>query len=429
MRPPLYVRQLKRDLDDWIARGWVPETSRNLILGDVGALGPRRTLASVLAILGVVLLGAAAMSFVAANWAAMGKLVRLVVLLGGMSAVFAAAAYFAARGQAAFAQAGVLMGVALFGVNIMLIGQIYHINAGFPDGLLMWGLGALAAAVLVPSRPALGAAILIGGAWEMAWVDTTGPGEPHWAFLIYWAACIVLAHIHTWRSEIHLSLLALIFWTVVNASAIQDRFGWSEQETGSVIALAAFAFWSVGRALERWRYDFSRELERYGIIAAGCALVALHMMADGELEYVTQSWGLTAFAFVVVALGAAFFAYTREGLTASDILGAIGAVAFMALYPVLETTGGDLAVIYIVLIGLYIIWVIAHGLSTEDNVLANVAFVSFGLWVLYVYADVFGALLDQATFFFIGGVILVVSAFVLESVRRHVAREAQAGGA
>lgn len=36
------------------------------------------------------------------------------------------------------------------------------------------------------------------------------------------------------------------------------------------------------------------------------------MMADGELEYVTQSWGLTAFAFVVVALGAAFFAYTRE---------------------------------------------------------------------------------------------------------------------
>lgn len=110
-------------------------------------------------------------------------------------------------------------------------------------------------------------------------------------------------------------------------------------------------------------------------------------------------------------------------------MGAIGAVAFMALYPVLETTGGDLAVIYIVLIGLYIIWVIAHGLSTEDNVLANVAFVSFGLWVLYVYADVFGALLDQATFFFIGGVILVVSAFVLESVRRHVAREAQAGGA
>jgi len=42
-----------------------------------------------------------------------------------------------------------LLGVILFGSNIMLIAQIYHIDSHFPNGVLMWSLGALLAAWLV----------------------------------------------------------------------------------------------------------------------------------------------------------------------------------------------------------------------------------------------------------------------------------------
>ena len=63
MRPPFYVRQLRRDLDEWIKRGLVPESSRAAILESAGA-GQGMSFASILGILGAILIGAAAMSFV-----------------------------------------------------------------------------------------------------------------------------------------------------------------------------------------------------------------------------------------------------------------------------------------------------------------------------------------------------------------------------
>ena len=163
MRPPFYVRQLKRDLDDWIARGLVPESSRDTILKLAGADGGM-TLSAMIAVLGVILIGAAAMSFVGANWEQMSKLVRLVVLFGTMWLAFGGAAALHAT-RPAMSGALVLLGVLMFGANIMLIAQTYHINAHFPDGILMWGVGAIAAAALAPSRASLAFALVLGGLW------------------------------------------------------------------------------------------------------------------------------------------------------------------------------------------------------------------------------------------------------------------------
>ena len=96
MRPPFYLRQLRRDLEDWIAKGLVPAASRDAILASVGS-GTRTRLDLIFAVLGVILIGAGAMSFVAANWQEMSKLTRLIVLFGTMWAAYAIAIYFLGR--------------------------------------------------------------------------------------------------------------------------------------------------------------------------------------------------------------------------------------------------------------------------------------------------------------------------------------------
>ena len=67
MRPPFYMRQLKRDLDMWIAKGLVSADSRDAILASVGG-GAARRLDVILAVLGVILVGAGADVSLSWSW-------------------------------------------------------------------------------------------------------------------------------------------------------------------------------------------------------------------------------------------------------------------------------------------------------------------------------------------------------------------------
>jgi uncharacterized membrane protein len=46
-----------------------------------------------------------------------------------------------------------LLGTMLFGAGIFLVAQMYHIDEHFPNGLLMWALGALLLGLAMPSIP------------------------------------------------------------------------------------------------------------------------------------------------------------------------------------------------------------------------------------------------------------------------------------
>src|SRR5262249_27241024 len=140
--------------------------------------------AGILATLSAVLFGFAIMSFVAANWEDMSKLARLTLLLVLLWACYGGAAWLMQRRLTAFAQAAVLAGIAVYGGSIMLISQMYHMEGNAPDAVLLWALGALVAAVLVPSPAALGATFVLIVTWSL-WERSLSNG-PHWRFLIVW---------------------------------------------------------------------------------------------------------------------------------------------------------------------------------------------------------------------------------------------------
>ena len=45
-----------------------------------------------------------------------------------------------------------MLGTLFFGAGIWLVAQIYHIDEHFPNGFLIWGLGALALAWRIGER-------------------------------------------------------------------------------------------------------------------------------------------------------------------------------------------------------------------------------------------------------------------------------------
>src|SRR3989338_3042255 len=187
-----YLHRLKSDIDLWIERGWVTPASAEAILKSAQQRPSARRMPAILAMLGAVLIGFAVMSFVAANWAEISKLAKLVMIFGAMWVAWIAAIPLERRGHPAFAQAAVLIGLGLFGGGIMLIAQIYHIVTDDPGGVLAWCIASLAAAWLLPSRPALALGILLAVVWTgftLSLQETT----PHWAFWLPWAAALALS--------------------------------------------------------------------------------------------------------------------------------------------------------------------------------------------------------------------------------------------
>ena len=78
-----YTAQLRRDLARWRERGWINTEQEERMAADAAA-NAGFSAGAVLAILGAVLLCLAILTFVAANWEALPRLVRLGVLFGAL---------------------------------------------------------------------------------------------------------------------------------------------------------------------------------------------------------------------------------------------------------------------------------------------------------------------------------------------------------
>lgn len=78
----VYRRRVARDLPDWVARGWVAPGKADALLDSIPGGDLRDRLPGIVAVFGAVLLALGVMSFVAANWNGISRLLRLVMLFG-----------------------------------------------------------------------------------------------------------------------------------------------------------------------------------------------------------------------------------------------------------------------------------------------------------------------------------------------------------
>ena len=339
-----YRSRVERDLLRWRQAGWVSETGADAIQRELAQSGRGIGLSTALAVLGAVLIGFAAMSFVAANWQDMPRLARLSLIFMALWGSYGLAGVLASRNLRGFADAAVLAGVGIFGAGIMLIAQMYHIDGNPPEAVLVWALGALLAGVLLRSNPALALAMLLIGLWS-GW-QTTLIGGIHWPFLLGWGAVAAAFFWQRWRPGLHLSAIMLSGWIIANGFVVREGAHWA-------------------------------------VALIGLGIVGLSIAAE-QFGEVWRRIGPTAFCYGMVIAFTGLFAFTF--LESRDA----GTLTLMA-------------VLMLALLLAAVFW----GWRSDHRSILWLGYAGFSAVVMALYFKTIGTLLGTSLFFFITGLIVI----------------------
>lgn len=146
---------LENKLQIWQSKGILAKEITDKILIEKPCFKEEYSLLTrILISISALLFGLSVISFFAFNWAYMPKILKLTVLfMSFVSSNVAALIFDVKYNKKNMAEFFYLLGTFLFGANIMLIAQIYHIEEHAPNGVFLWSIGAIMMAYILNSSP------------------------------------------------------------------------------------------------------------------------------------------------------------------------------------------------------------------------------------------------------------------------------------
>lgn len=409
-----YLARLDHDLTRWAAAGLVAPERRDALLADAGAHlaaeEDRPRAAAVMALLGVLLLGAGAIAFVAANWDAMARSARLAVLFAAMTAAFAGGWWFAGPGRRPQVGQGLfVLGVLLFGADVMLVAQTYHIQAHYPNGVLLWAAGAVLAAAVIPAPWCLWVAFPLIGLWsgqELVAFERLLHGE----FLLAWAVAAGLAALRGWWGALRLGLVVLAGWYALSGIRVAAETELTGSGAAALFMIVPLALWAAGEAVPR----VGGVLHGLGLLGA---MAAAFLVAFPEIDPPSPPVALLAGGggLAAVAVGAAMARW--RGRLQGAAVAVAAAVALLAplRLGLAMAMGEEMAALVLMLVFLAVVVALAlAGGRHADPFTRRVAYVAFAADIVLLYMTGVVSLLALFVVFTVAGAALVASALRLE---------------
>lgn len=215
----------------------------------------------ILISLGSILLGLSAITFVAANWQAISRELKLLLLLLLLVGVNAAGFYLwrhptltdRRQWQQRLGQGLLLLGALILGANLALVGQLFHINGATAELCLIWGLAVLAMAysLRLSSLGVLAIGLIGIGYWQGIQASYGAGIAPGWQWvlqfmpLIAGALFVPLAYWCRSRLIFGLAAIAIISSFEVVLSDVNRLFtGTSGILVALAVALPPALLWS-----------------------------------------------------------------------------------------------------------------------------------------------------------------------------------------
>ena len=287
----VYRQRLDADLVRWQEEGVISGATAEAIRAQLKPPPEGVTIATVVAIVGGLLIAAAFLALIAANWTAIPRPARFGILLAGLATAYTLGALFHRGARPYLADLCVSVGCIVFGASVALVGQMYHLADDFAAGLLLWAAAAMLAAVLTGSRGALAVALVAGCLWSGARIQELS--VVHWPFLGFWSIAALVAW--GWNSAVarHLVSIAALAWWIWCAGDYVGTAGRNPAFTlGAGAALlfgGGIAF--AGRGTQALR-ALGQTLANYGAIAMAVAVAGAIAVGFDYWHEASRTWSL-----------------------------------------------------------------------------------------------------------------------------------------
>lgn len=418
-----YFSRLKNDSQRWVDKGIIGEFAASEILADVQAQKRGYSFSTIVAVLGVVCLGFAAMTFVAANWDEMPRYVRVLFLVSNMWLAYFGAVIARYRNRPVLADVLVTLGCAIFGATIMLVGQIYHLQGKSEDAVLLWAGGTLLASFIVRSSSTLWLATALFILWFGIGIgNNLGKDiDINFLYLVFWALCAFMAYWLRAIKAAHLLTLGLVAWLGVTAIILTTR----HDTLAYFLTLYCALFVCISFAivsLQHWKifHEFEAAFIPYMVICLIGLTACWIMFSSFEHDFAQKMAELNSINYPPVIacliLAVVIFIYGfRKKVPAVYDLGFCVLWVSAAIFITSSISSKIPFLSEAMSLGLSI-WLIRMGARLDVANVTRLGYLAFAMVMLQIYFRTVGTLIGTTGFYLVSGVLLVLCALLLPRV-------------
>lgn len=215
----------------------------------------------ILVTIGSLLIGLGVLSFIASNWAYMGKLLKVVVIIATLGAsIFTS--FKLEKNYPKTSKAMLYLSALIYGAGIFLMEQIFNFSGELPRAFLLWTLGVLPMALILKEK------ILFIFAHVLAMIYINGSFNEN--IIVY--AIMLVTLFYVGNKYFSYSKLNTFFNNAVALNAVLYALNYFDVD-GIYIAIA---FLLIGFAMYYLKHDLNIDIFRLqGLIVIGISGYAL----------------------------------------------------------------------------------------------------------------------------------------------------------
>lgn len=386
-------------INKWLKESLINKSQAKKMLSDVSK-GRKEASSNKLIIaastIGSIALGIGAILFIASNWEKIPNIGKVLILVGNTFVAYYLGYLFKYQKQNLPRVGASLMflGALLFGATVILVAQIYNLNANTHTLVLIWLIGVLPLVYALQSMPIAGLASLLFFIWITLFF---APQQRSWWFFF--------------DSEWFLLSLPVLYL---------------------VSSIMLFSIGGLHYFSEKLK-DVARiyRIASLKVFLASLFFLTFNFISQADSYYIQNRQipnnfviGFVIFSIIAIILSVVNWFFNRSERT-SLIEGpvGIGFVAVALIFFFYPSTTKIYVLLFNLLLAGFILLLLYEGYQREDMKLVNMGMFWLTVFIVVKYFDWFWDLLDRSLFFLVGGLILVLGGIALEKKRRQLKKE------
>ncbi|MFY9611182.1 MAG: DUF2157 domain-containing protein [Blastocatellia bacterium] len=412
---------LRNELPIWIREGLVSEDAAAHLSSTYQLSNLKeessRLLSAVIFTIGGLLLGGGVISFVAANWEDISTPVKLAILFSALLG-FHAVGYWLWRsaGWRRLGHALIFCGCLVFGANIGLVAQIFHIRGDWYGAFGAWAVGSLVMAWALRSW-IIGVLVLCTSfLWFIGFQD-----DNHQRAAVLYPFVLAIALIPlAWIIPSRVLYAGTLLGIVIAAGVIAGNHGSANQTLLSMGAGGLF-MWTLGE-LHRaagWRREFANITAGLGlsVLAATAYIWSFHDLWNTPKLRLMQS--LLGILFLALSIAATFLLWRRERQTHPWLI--IGVLVVGSLLTCASLINGEISFTIITNLAALTLAAVMIGMSLidEQRVVFWLGSLYLVLLILSRFLEYETSLLVKSAAFLACGVAVILAGISYEKYLRR----------